>query len=89
MAFTNISGINIHYEIAGNGPALLMFAPGGWRSVMTRWTASGGKEAWKEMKIYNMADVSATEELFLKLSEFDKTIPTTDALRAYQAAKKK
>jgi pimeloyl-ACP methyl ester carboxylesterase len=49
MAFTNISGINIHYEIAGNGPALLMFAPGGWRSVMTRWTASGGKEAWKEM----------------------------------------
>ena len=41
------------------------------------------------MKIYNMADVSATEELFLKLSEFDKTIPTTDALRAYQAAKKK
>jgi hypothetical protein len=49
----------------------------------------GNKEAWKEMKIYNMADVSATEELFLKLSEFDKTIPTTDALRAYQAAKKK
>jgi len=49
MAFTNISGINIHYEIAGSGPALLMFAPGGWRSVMSRWTASGGKEAWKEM----------------------------------------
>jgi pimeloyl-ACP methyl ester carboxylesterase len=49
MAFTQINGINIHYEIAGSGPALLMFAPGGWRSVMSRWTAAGGKEAWKEM----------------------------------------
>lgn len=48
----------------------------------------GNKEAWKEMKIYNMADVEATEELFLKLAEFDKTVPTTDALRAYKAAKK-
>ena len=49
MAFTTINGIRIHYEIQGAGPALLMFAPGGWRSVMSRWTAAGGKEAWKEM----------------------------------------
>ena len=49
MAFANINGIDIHYEIKGSGPALLMFAPGGWRSVMSRWTAAGGKEAWKEM----------------------------------------
>jgi len=49
MAFTQINGINVHYEIAGSGPALLMFAPGGWRSIMSRWTAAGGKEAWKEM----------------------------------------
>jgi pimeloyl-ACP methyl ester carboxylesterase len=26
-----------------------MFAPGGWRSVISRWTASGGKEAFGEM----------------------------------------
>ena len=49
MAFATINGIQIHYEIQGSGPALLMFAPGGWRSVMSRWTAAGGKEAWKEM----------------------------------------
>ncbi|MDB5882695.1 MAG: acyl-CoA esterase, partial [Ramlibacter sp.] len=49
MAFTTINGIQVHYEIQGSGPALLMFAPGGWRSVMSRWTAAGGKEAWKEM----------------------------------------
>ena len=49
MAFTTINGIRIHYEIQGAGPALLMFAPGGWRSVMSRWTTAGGKEAWKEM----------------------------------------
>ena len=49
MAYTTINGIRIHYDIQGSGPALLMFAPGGWRSVMSRWTAAGGKEAWKEM----------------------------------------
>jgi pimeloyl-ACP methyl ester carboxylesterase len=49
MAFATINGIQIHYQIQGSGPALLMFAPGGWRSVMSRWTATGGKEAWKEM----------------------------------------
>jgi pimeloyl-ACP methyl ester carboxylesterase len=26
-----------------------MFAPGGWRSVMSRWTAAGGKEAFGQM----------------------------------------
>jgi pimeloyl-ACP methyl ester carboxylesterase len=26
-----------------------MFAPGGWRSVMSRWTRAGGKEAFGEM----------------------------------------
>lgn len=49
---------------------------------------NGNKEAWKEMKTYNINDVLATEELFLKLAEFDKTATTNDALRAYKAAKK-
>ena len=33
----------------GSGPQLLMFAPGGFRSVISRWTAQGGKREWKEM----------------------------------------
>jgi len=49
MPFANINGIQVNYQIQGSGPALLMFAPGGWRSVMPRWTAAGGKDAWKEM----------------------------------------
>ena len=49
MPFATINGIRINYLIGGAGPHLLMFAPGGWRSVMSRWTAAGGKEAWKEM----------------------------------------
>ena len=49
MPFATINGIQVNYEIRGSGPALLMFAPGGWRSVMSRWTAAGGKDAWKEM----------------------------------------
>jgi pimeloyl-ACP methyl ester carboxylesterase len=49
MPFATINGIKINYQIQGSGPPLLMFAPGGFRSVISRWTAQGGKEAWKEM----------------------------------------
>lgn len=49
MPFATINGIRINYQIQGSGPPLLMFAPGGFRSVISRWTAQGGKEAWKEM----------------------------------------
>lgn len=49
MAYTTINGIRIHHEIAGSGTPLLMFAPGGFASVMSRWTAAGGKREWQEM----------------------------------------
>jgi pimeloyl-ACP methyl ester carboxylesterase len=49
MPFAAINGIRINYQIQGSGPVLLMFAPGGFRSVISRWTARGGKEAWREM----------------------------------------
>ena len=49
MAFATINGIRVHYVIQGSGPPLLMFAPGGFRSVISRWTAEGGKREWKEM----------------------------------------
>jgi len=49
MPFATINGIRIHYLVQGAGPHLLMFAPGGWRSVISRWTAAGGKEAFGEM----------------------------------------
>ena len=42
-------GSAINYVIQGSGPHLLMFAPGGFRSVISRWTAEGGKREWKEM----------------------------------------
>jgi pimeloyl-ACP methyl ester carboxylesterase len=49
MPFATINGIRINYVIQGSGPPLLMFAPGGWRSVISRWTAAGGKEAFGKM----------------------------------------
>jgi pimeloyl-ACP methyl ester carboxylesterase len=49
MPFATINGIRIHTLIQGAGPHLLMFAPGGWRSVISRWTAAGGKGAFGEM----------------------------------------
>ena len=49
MPFATINGIRINTLIQGKGPHLLMFAPGGWRSVISRWTAAGGKEAFGQM----------------------------------------
>lgn len=49
----------------------------------------GNKEAWIQMKAYNIQDVKATEELFVVLSEFDKTDAVTSAMRTYKANKKK
>jgi pimeloyl-ACP methyl ester carboxylesterase len=49
MPFATINGIKVNYEIQGSGPPLLMFAPGGFGSVMSRWTAAGGKREWQEM----------------------------------------
>jgi len=53
MPFATLAGIRVHYLIQGSGPALLMFAPGGFRSVISRWTAQGGKREWKEMDALN------------------------------------
>ena len=44
-------------------------------------------KAFVEMRKYNMADVEATEELFLKLSKGCKTKIVEDALRAYKKTK--
>ena len=49
MPFATINGIRVHHLVQGAGPHLLMFAPGGWRSVISRWTAAGGKEAFGQM----------------------------------------
>jgi pimeloyl-ACP methyl ester carboxylesterase len=49
MPFATINGIRINHVIQGAGEPLLMFAPGGWRSVISRWTAAGGKEAFGQM----------------------------------------
>src|SRR3979411_1505560 len=49
MPFATLNGIRIHYVVQGTGPHLLMFAPGGFRSVISRWTAQGGNREWQEM----------------------------------------
>jgi pimeloyl-ACP methyl ester carboxylesterase len=49
MPFATINGIKVHHQVQGDGPPLLMFAPGGFGAVMSRWTAAGEKREWKEM----------------------------------------
>lgn len=58
---------------------------------MSLWMQYEAKnpKAFAEMKKYNMADVEATEELFLKLSKGCKTKNISDALRSYYANKNK
>lgn len=49
----------------------------------------GNSKAWKSMEQYNNFDVLATEELFLKLAEFDRTSIVASALNSYHAATNK
>lgn len=57
---------------------------------MSLWMEYEAKNplAFAEMKKYNMADVEATEELFLKLAKGCKTKLVTDALRTYATNRK-
>jgi pimeloyl-ACP methyl ester carboxylesterase len=36
-----IDGIRTHYEVAGDGPPLLMFSPGGFSATLANWTSFG------------------------------------------------
>lgn len=47
MAFADIDGIRTQYEIQGEGPPLLMLAPAGFDSSISRWRLNG---VWKEMQ---------------------------------------
>ena len=47
MPYAEINGINIHYEVRGAGPPLLLMAPGGFDSTIEKWTTSG---VWASMK---------------------------------------
>jgi pimeloyl-ACP methyl ester carboxylesterase len=41
MPVTVIDGIETRYEVAGSGPALLMFSPGGFNATLEQWSALG------------------------------------------------
>jgi len=41
MPIATIDGIATRYETVGQGPALLMFSPGGFDSSLENWTSFG------------------------------------------------
>ncbi len=41
MAFADIDGISTRYEVIGEGPPLLMFAPGGFDARLEKWSDLG------------------------------------------------
>ena len=41
MATANVDGISTHYEVAGDGPPLLLFAPGGFDATVEKWSTLG------------------------------------------------
>ena len=54
-----IDGLEVNYEKRGSGPALLMFAPGGFDATMDKWLAAS---AWKEI---NALDALAEEHTLI------------------------
>ena len=38
MPVVEIDGIETRYEVVGNGPAILMYAPGGFDARLEQWT---------------------------------------------------
>jgi pimeloyl-ACP methyl ester carboxylesterase len=66
MPFATINGIRIHYLSQGSGPHLLMFAPGGFRSIISRWTPEGGKGIFKDM------DALATLSRYFTVIAYDR-----------------
>jgi pimeloyl-ACP methyl ester carboxylesterase len=46
MGRVTIHGIDVQYEVHGEGPPLLMFAPGGFDSTIQKWSTAG---VWAKM----------------------------------------
>ena len=51
MPVATIDGLRVSYLVQGSGPHLLMLAPGGFDSTISRWSAGG---VWKEMDALNV-----------------------------------
>ena len=41
MAFATLDGIRTRYEVAGSGPALLLYSPGGFDATVEKWSTLG------------------------------------------------
>lgn len=41
MPFAEIDGIDTYYEVRGDGPALLMYSPGGFDARIEQWSDLG------------------------------------------------
>lgn len=50
MPVATIEGLKVNYHMQGSGPHLLMLAPGGFNSIIERWSGGG---VWKEMDAIN------------------------------------
>ena len=50
MPFATLDGIATRYEIAGSGPPLLMFSPGGFDATLEKWTTLGAYARTRPME---------------------------------------
>src|SRR5262249_30364017 len=55
MPTAMLDGLEVTYETRGEGPALLMLAPGGFDATMEKWRTAG---VWEEMQ--RLAALAAT-----------------------------
>ena len=61
MPFTKADGIETRYEIKGDGPPILMYAPGGFDARIEQWTDLG---IYKRIKLLDKLPNSYTCILF-------------------------
>tara|TARA_B100000686_G_C16675075_1_gene908696 strand:+ start:394 stop:1290 length:897 start_codon:yes stop_codon:yes gene_type:complete len=61
MPFTDIDGISTHYEVLGSGPAILMYAPGGFDARLKQWSDLG---IYKKIKLLDHLPKNFTCILF-------------------------
>ena len=50
MPFAEIDGISTHYQVQGEGPALLMYSPGGFDAKIDKWSDLG---VYKRIRLLN------------------------------------
>ena len=61
MPFADMNGIRTRYEVVGDGPPILMYAPGGFNARLDHWRGLG---VYKQIRLLDTLPKSFTCVVF-------------------------